>query len=69
MIRTARDSYLKAIEEIETQIKANKSCKDLLEFTWSDKKETCELDSINACLKNTTPIISHHGGAVRFPEK
>lgn len=65
MIHEVRILYEKIIGEIENQMLANKACKDQLEYNWSDKKETCELESINARLRNDSPTISFHHGATR----
>ncbi|KAK6638595.1 hypothetical protein RUM43_006862 [Polyplax serrata] len=67
MIKNVRHMCEETLKEIDRQIQANKSCKNQLELTWSDKKETCTLDSINASLRNSTPIIMYHLGAARFP--
>lgn len=69
MIKNVRDLYESVLKEVENQISVNKACKSQLELTWSDKRETCELDSINMCIKNSTPIIMHHGGVARFPAR
>lgn len=69
MIKNVRHMCEETLKEIDRQIQANKSCKNQLELTWSDKKETCTLDSINASLRNSTPIIMYHLGAARFPGK
>ena len=68
MIHEVRILYEKIIGEIENQMLANRACKDQLEFNWSDKKETVELESINARLKNDSPTITFHHGATRIPE-
>lgn len=66
MIHEVRILYEKIIGEIENQMLANRACKDQLEMNWSDKKETVELESVNARLRNDSPTISFHQGATRI---
>jgi tektin-4 len=56
------------LKQIGEQLQHNKAIKQCLEMDWSDKKETYEVEAINAGLNNTSTTLLFKPGATRFPD-
>lgn len=67
LISEIRRMMKKTLEDIEQQQVENRTARERLEFDWSDKKESYEIDTINVGLDNSSKIILFRPGAVRQP--
>ncbi|KAJ8967264.1 hypothetical protein NQ314_002992, partial [Rhamnusium bicolor] len=64
-----RDIFARTLKDIEIQLLEDKTAKQRLEFDWSDKTVSHEIDSINMALNNRSTILLFKPGAVIFPEE
>ncbi|XP_072378548.1 tektin-4-like [Diabrotica undecimpunctata] len=64
-----RDIFSRTLKDVEKQLLENKTAKQRLEYDWSDKKVSHEIDSINMALNNKSTVLMFKPGAVRFPDE
>lgn len=69
LIAEIRNVLTRLLEEVEHQQADNQAAQECLERDWSEKKESYAIDSLNASLKNTSPIVSFKPGATRFMDQ
>lgn len=67
LIAEIRQLLKKTLEDFEQQQVENRTARQRLEYDWSDKKESYEIDSVNAHLYNKSTTIMFRPGAVRQP--
>ncbi|CAH1155106.1 unnamed protein product [Phaedon cochleariae] len=64
-----RDIFSRTLKDVEMQLLEDKTAKQRLEYDWSDKKVSHEIDSINMALNNKSTVLRFKPGAVCFPEE
>lgn len=69
LIREIRDVFLRVLNDIEAQQNENRAARERLEYDWSDKKDTHEIESINCGLNNKSTTILFKPGATRYPDE
>ncbi|KAK7113326.1 tektin-4-like [Littorina saxatilis] len=68
IINNVRDLLQNTIAQTEKQIRLNRDSKQNLEFDWSDKKESLELDTTCGVMRNHHTNKQFHDGAAKFEE-
>lgn len=66
LIAEIKNIFETTLKNIEEQQIENRSARERLEFDWSDKKDSSEIDAINAGLNSKSSIILFKPGATRF---
>ncbi|XP_057652153.1 tektin-4 [Diorhabda carinulata] len=64
-----REIFSRTLKDVEKQLLEDKTAKQRLEYDWSDKKVSHEIDSINMALNNRSTVLMFKPGAVRFPDE
>lgn len=67
MIAEIRDLLLRTYSDIVAQQIENRTARERLEFDWSDKQLTVDIEGINTQLTNCSSIIMFYPGSTRFP--
>ncbi|XP_023308178.2 tektin-4 isoform X1 [Lucilia cuprina] len=67
LIAEIRQQLKKTLEDFEQQQVENRTARQRLEYDWSDKKESYEIDAVNVGLNNRSKTIMFRPGAVRQP--
>ncbi|XP_030745690.1 tektin-4 [Sitophilus oryzae] len=63
-----RDIFSRTLKDIQTQLTEDRTAKQRLEYDWSDKQLSLEIDSLNASLDTRSTVLMFKPGAVIFPE-
>lgn len=67
LIAEIRRLLMKTLDDFNSQQVENRTARQRLEYDWSDKKESYEIDTINTGLNNCSRTIMFRPGAVRQP--
>lgn len=68
LIAEIRNLFNKSLTDVENQMKSNKSCKERVEFDWSDKVVSYDTETLNISLNNKSNLPLMKPGAVRVPD-
>ncbi|CAH1991082.1 unnamed protein product [Acanthoscelides obtectus] len=64
-----RDIFSRTLKDVEKQLLEDKTAKQRMEFDWSDKTVSLQIDSTNMALNNRSTILLFKPGSVRFPDE
>ncbi|EDW54532.1 tektin-4 [Drosophila sechellia] len=67
LIAEIRRLLMKTLDDFNSQQVENRTARQRLEYDWSDKKESYEIDTLNTGLNNCSRTIMFRPGAVRQP--
>ncbi|RZC42216.1 tektin-4 [Asbolus verrucosus] len=63
-----RETFTRTLKDIEAQLLEDKTAKQRLEYDWSDKTVSHEIEALNISLNNNSNTLLFKPGAVIFPE-
>ncbi|XP_076273209.1 tektin A isoform X1 [Rhynchophorus ferrugineus] len=63
-----RDIFSRTLKDVEKQLMEDRVAKQRLEYDWSDKQISHEIDALNSSLNTRSTILMFKPGAVIFPE-
>ncbi|XP_066141076.1 tektin-4 isoform X2 [Euwallacea fornicatus] len=63
-----RDIFSRTLKDVEIQLLEDRTAKQQLEYDWSDKSISHEIDALNSSLNTRSTILMFKTGAVSFPD-
>lgn len=66
MINEIQDLFQRTLNDITQQQVENRTARERLEYDWSDKKDSFEIDVINCGLNNNSTTTMFKPGATRY---
>ncbi|VEN46020.1 unnamed protein product [Callosobruchus maculatus] len=64
-----RDIFSRTLKDVEKQLLEDKTAKQRMEFDWSDKTVSLQIDNTNMALNNRSTILLFKPGSVQFPDE
>lgn len=69
LIAELRELFQRILKDVEAQLIEDKVAKQRLEYDWSDKKQSYEIDSLNVSLNNCSTTLLFKPGSVILPDE
>ncbi|KAB0798256.1 hypothetical protein PPYR_09249 [Photinus pyralis] len=68
LIAEIRETFARTLKDVEMQLLEDKTAKQRLEYDWSDKTVTHQIEAVNCALNNRSNIMLFKPGSTIFPD-